>query len=165
MVHAAEQGRLVMSNGPFLEVWASEAGRSERVTCGQDLTAKGQRVSLKVKVQTPNWIDIDRVFVLVNGRVDPKHDYSRDKSPQVFRSGVVKFDETLEVALEKDAHLIVVAGDVGGNLTNVMGSQYGGQQEPAALTNPIYVDLDGEGFEPSKDTLDHPLPVKFDAAK
>lgn len=160
MVHAAELGRLVMSNGPFLEVWASEPGRGEKVTSGQDLIAKEKRVAMKVKVQTPNWIDIDRVFVLVNGRVDPKHDYSREQTPDVFRNGVVKFDETLEIALEKDAHLIVVAGDVGGNLVDVMGPQYGAQ-EPAALTNPIYVDIDGNGFDPNKDTLDYPLPVKF----
>jgi hypothetical protein len=164
MVHASEQGRLVMSNGPFLEVWASEPGQTARVTCGQDLTAKGKRVSLKVKVQCPNWLDINRLYVLVNGRIDPKHDYSREKTPDVFRNGVVKFDETLDVALTKDAHLIVVAGQTGGNLAKVYGKE-SGKEEPAALTNPIYVDIDGDGFQASKDTLDHPLPVKFGTGK
>jgi len=37
--------------------------------------------------------------------------------------------------------------------------------EPAALTNPIYVDIDDNDFQPNKDTLDHPLPVKFGAGK
>jgi hypothetical protein len=30
---------------------------------------------------------------------------------------------------------------------------------PIAYTNPIYVDVDGKGFEPNGDTLGHPLPV------
>ena len=29
------------------------------------------------------------------------------------------------------------------------------------MTNPAFVDLDGNGFLPNKDTLGHPLPVKF----
>jgi hypothetical protein len=164
IVHAAEQGRVVVSNGPFLEVWASEPGQSAKVTCGQDLAAKSKRVALKVRVQTPNWIDIDRVFVLINGRVAGKHDYSREKTPNVFRSGAVKFDETLEVELTEDAHLIVVAGDVGGRLV-AFGDTDAGKQEPAALSNPIYVDIDGDGFTPNKDTLDAPLPVKFGAGQ
>jgi hypothetical protein len=164
MVHAAEQGRLVMSNGPFLEVWANEAGRAEKVTCGQDLTVQSRRVALKVRVQCPNWLDIDRVFVLVNGRVAPQHDYTREKTPNVFRSGVVKFDETLEVVLAGDAHLIVVAGEAGGRLKNVTGVP-AATHEPTAISNPIYVDVDGDGFQPTKDTLDHPLPVKFGAGQ
>jgi hypothetical protein len=37
--------------------------------------------------------------------------------------------------------------------------------EPTAVTNPIYVDVDGDGFQANKDTLDHPLPVKFGAGQ
>lgn len=164
MVHAAEQGRLMMSNGPFLEVWANEAGQNAKVTCGQDLVAKSKRVSLKVRAQCPGWLDVDRVFVLVNGRVAPQHDYSRERTPHIFRSGVVKFDETLDLELERDAHLIVVAGDVGGGLKNMTGSP-AAAHEPTAVTNPIYVDVDGDGFQANKDTLDHPLPVKFGAGQ
>lgn len=162
MVRAAKEGRLTVSNGPFLEVWAGEPGQTARVTCGQDLLAKSKRITLKVKAQSPAWFGVNRVFVLVNGRVDPKHDYSREKTPNVFRSGVLKFDESLELELARDSHVIVVAGEVGGSFQSVMGPN---NSEPAALTNPIYVDIDGNGFEPSKDTLDHPLPVKFNAGK
>lgn len=162
IVHASQEGRVMMSNGPFLEVWASEPGQSKKVTCGQDLVSKSKRVALKVKVQCPNWLDINRVFVLVNGRVSAKHDFSREKNSDLFHSGVVKFDETLELELDRDAHLIVVAGNAGGNLAGVWGDS---KAEPAALTNPIYVDTDDDGFHPNKDTLGHPLPVKFGAGK
>ncbi len=58
----------------FLEVYASEANGSQRVTSGQSLTAKSKSVNLAVKVQCPNWFDIDRVFVLANGKILAEHD-------------------------------------------------------------------------------------------
>ena len=102
---------------------------------------------------------MNRLFVLVNGRPHALHDYSRDKHPDAFRSGVVKFERTLDLELKGDAHLVVVTGQVGGKLGSIHGPTEG-KAEPAALTNPIFVDVDGNGFQPNKDTLDAPLPVK-----
>jgi hypothetical protein len=92
------------------------------------------------------------------------HDYSREKHPDAFRSGVVKFERTLELDLKGDAHIVVVTGKVGGALGSVLGPTYGTAQ-PAAITNPIFVDVDGNGFQPNKDTLDAPLPVKYPTSK
>ena len=164
MVHAAEQGRLVMSNGPYLEVTAGETGKSDKVVSGQDLKAASGKVTLKVRVQCSNWLDVNRLFVLVNGRPHAVHDYSRDKHPDAFRSGVVKFERTLELDLKGDAHLVVVTGQLGGSLGSVLGPTYG-KAEPTAISNPIFVDVDGNGFQPNKDTLDAPLPVKHPNSK
>jgi len=164
MVHAAEQGRIVMSNGPYLEVTAHETGKTETVVSGQDLKAVSGKVTLKVRVQCPNWLDVDSLVVLVNGRKHALHDYTREKNPDLFRGGAVKFDRALEIELKSDAHLVVVTGDVGGNLTKVYGKDMG-KAQPAAMTNPIFVDVDGNGFVPNKDTLDHPLPVKHPNSK
>jgi len=164
MVHAAEQGRVIMSNGPYLEVTAHETGKTETVVSGQDLQAKNGKVTLKVRVQCPNWLDIDTLFVLVNGRKHAVHDYTREKHPDLFRGGVVKFDRALELDLKSDAHVIVVAGDVGGNLFKIYG-EAATKAQPTALSNPIFVDTDGNGFVPNKDTLDHPLPVKHPNSK
>ena len=160
MVHAAERGRLIMSNGPYLEVTAHETGKSESHVAGQDLKAVSGKVSLKVRVQCPNWLDVDRVFVLINGRPDETHNYTREKTPDAFRGGVVKFDRTLDIELKSDAHVIVATGNSAGNLSSVYGSD-GVQSKPAAMTNPIFVDTNGDGFQPNKDTLDAPLPTKF----
>ena len=164
MVHAAEQGRLVMSNGPFLEVTAHETGKADKVVAGQDLKAGSGRVTLKIRVQCPNWLDVNRLFVLVNSRPHPVHDYSREKHPDAFRSGVVKFERSLDLELKGDAHIVVVTGHVGGSLGSVPGPTYG-KAQPAAITNPIFVDVDGNGFQPNKDTLDAPLPVKHPNSK
>ncbi len=162
MVHAAEQGRLVMSNGPFLEVWATETGRTTRVTSGQDLTATSKHVSLQIRVECPNWLDVNRVFVLVNGRPHAVHDYRRSEHADKFRTAAVKFANTLELTLPADAHLIVVAGEVGGSLGKVYGEAET-KSQPAAMSNPIFVDVDGGGFTANKDQLDADLPVKFEA--
>ena len=66
----------------------------------------------------------------------------------------------LELELETDAHIIAVAGNGSAKLGKIMGPLWG-NHEPAAVTNPVFVDVDGDGFTPNKDTLDHPLPVKF----
>ena len=164
LVHAAKRGRIVMSNGPYLDVTAHETGKTETVVSGQDLKASSGKVTLKVRVQCPNWLDIDTLFVLVNGRKHAVHDYTREKNPDLFRGGVVKFDRSLEIDLKSDAHLVVVTGDVGGDLTKIYGKDMG-KAQPAAMTNPIFVDVDGNGFVPNKDTLDHPLPVKHPNSK
>ncbi|MEI8020342.1 MAG: CehA/McbA family metallohydrolase [Schlesneria sp.] len=160
MVRAAERGRLVMSNGPYLEVTAQESGKSEVHVAGQDLKAMSGKISLKVRVQCPNWLDVNRVFVLVNGRIHETHNYSREKTPDAFRGGVVKFDRTLDLELKSDAHIIVATGNSAGNLLSIYGSEYG-KSQPTAMTNPIFVDINGNGFQPNKDTLGEPLPTKF----
>jgi hypothetical protein len=165
MVHAAQQGRVVMSNGPFLEVLAQEVGRSNSVVPGQDLNAASGKIALKIRVQCPNWLDVNRLFVLVNGRPHALHDYSREKHPDAFRSGVVKFERTVDIDLKGDAHLIVVTGQTGGNLQSVYGKTYDANGQPTAISNPIFVDIDGNGFQPNLDTLDAPLPVKHPNSK
>ena len=69
VVHAAERGNLVMSSGPFLEVKlrSSEASR-DRSDPRRQPSARGGRATLKVRVQCPNWFDVDRVQVFLNGR-------------------------------------------------------------------------------------------------
>jgi hypothetical protein len=82
----------------------------------------------------------------------------------MFRSGVVKFEEKLQLELKEDAHLIVVTGADDRTLGKVHGPHWG-KHHPAAFHNPVFVDIDGKGFKPNGDTLGYPLPVKFGAKK
>ncbi|MGZ0167362.1 MAG: CehA/McbA family metallohydrolase [Planctomycetales bacterium] len=164
IVRASEAGALIMSNGPFLEVEVREAGQKIGAFSGQELEAKSGNLEIDVRVQSPNWIDIDRVFVLVNGQIHQDHHYRKETHPNLFRSGVVKFDQKLSLKLDRDAHVIVVAGADKSTLGVIHGPTWG-QHRPAAFINPVFVDIDGNGFEPNKDTLGHPLPVRFGAKK
>ncbi len=148
-----KQGNMVLTTGPFLEV-TTQNGK----IAGDDDRATGS-IDLKVRVQCTDWMDIDRVQVLVNSRPDPKFNYTRKSHPKMFQDGVVKFDQTLRIPLQHDAHLIVVAIDEDGDQKIGYGTSDYAKMRPCAYNNPIYVDADGGGFKPNGDTLGYDLPA------
>lgn len=163
IVRSAERGHLVMTNGPYLDVSLREADGAgvEAAIPGDEIQARSGRLKLHVVVQCPDWFDIDRVQVLLNGRKAGDLGFTRYTHPRMFARapGPVRFDRTLDVVLKGDAHLIVVAANKV-PLGPVMGPGWG-IGPPVAISNPIFVDVDGGGFQANGDTLDHPLPVKL----
>ncbi|TWT57450.1 hypothetical protein KOR42_08110 [Thalassoglobus neptunius] len=165
IVRSSEEGRVVMSNGPFLSFTATADETSTGV--GQDLTAPSGQVELEIAVQCPNWHEVDTVFVLVNGRAREDLIFTREEHPEAFKkrgkggklTQNVSFNIPLK--LDTDAHLVAVAGGRNTQLGPVVGPRKSGEN-PTAVTNPIFVDVDGNGFEPNYDTLGRPLPVKGD---
>jgi len=153
MSRNAKAGRMILSSGPYLEVETGSgiiAGGHDRVSGELDL---------KVKVQCANWLNIDRVQVLVNGKQDERYNYTRENNPEMFGDEVMKFDHTLKLDLSEDAHLIVVAIGENETLQRGFGTSTQASIQPCAYNNPIYVDVDGGGFEPNYDTLGYDLPV------
>ena len=148
----SKEGQMVLTTGPFLNVTANGA------LPGADI--EGREVSLDVTVQCTDWIDIDRVQVLVNGRQRPDLNFTRKSHPEMFRDGVMKFNQSLKVKLEKDSHLIVVAMGENFDLKAGYGTSDQALMQPCAYHNPIFVDVDGNGFIPNGDTLGFPLPTK-----
>lgn len=164
MMKAARQGHLIMSNGPYLSAEFTSGAAPAPVVCGSDLSAPDGHVTATVKVQCPNWINVDTVFLLVNGRRSAEMTFTINDNPDEFHDGPVRFEKQIDVPLKNDAQIIVVAG----HQTEVLGDVAGGSwasQHPAVLTNPVFVDVDGDGFKPNRDTLDHPLPVKSGTRK
>ncbi len=153
IVENAKAGRMVITNGPFLEVETADGV----ISGGAARTSRA--VQLRVKVQTTDWVDIDRVQVLVNGRKREDVNFTRAKNPDMFAEGVVSFQQNIDVELSEDSHLIVVAYGEGYNLRTGYGSSSQAGLRPCAYTNPIYVDVDGGGFTPNGDSLGYPLPV------
>ncbi|MDF1753549.1 MAG: CehA/McbA family metallohydrolase [Verrucomicrobiales bacterium] len=149
----ARQGKMVVSSGPYLEVTTgngSIAGENEKID---------GPLSLKVKVQCPEWMILDRVQVLINGRQVEAHNYTIENSKDKFKEGIVRFDETLSIDLKEDAHIIVVAMGEKGHLAPLFGTSSQAGIRPCAYNNPIFIDIDGNGFQPNGDTLDFDLPV------
>ena len=160
MVRQSERGHLTMTNGPFLDVTAFSGDKS--VLPGDDLKASDKKVSLTVRVQCANWFDINRVQVFINGRPSDMHNFTRRKTPDKFSKDdgdAIKFEQTFEVELGEDAHLIVATIGEGLKLGPVMGPVHG-EDAPVALANPIFVDVNGDGFQPNGDLLDLPFPYK-----
>ena len=152
IIRNAKAGRMMITNGPFLEVTAADG-----LPIGSSIQGQ-QYVDLNIRVQAPNWVDVDRVQILVNGRQPDELNFTEKKTPGKFRKGALRFDETVRVNLEEDAHLIVVATDEDSTLEKGWGLNPQGNMRPTAYTNPIYVDVAHDGFQANGDTLGHPLP-------
>ncbi len=151
IVRNSKAGRMMITNGPFLEVETADG-----LPIGSTVIGEGS-VDLKIRVQTPNWLEIDRVQILVNGRQPAQLDFRRKEHPGMFREGSVNFDNTVRVMLQQDAHLIVVAIGEGSTIEKGWGRNPYGKMHPVAYTNPIFVDVDRDGFEANGDTLGHRL--------
>ena len=156
VVQASEAGRLVMTSGPFLEVRAVADGAGEAGP-GQSLAAAAGRLTLHVRVQCPNWFDVDRVQVFVNGRPEPALNFTRREQGELFSRNTVRFEHSIPVRLESDAHLVVATVGEASGLGQVMGPD-NADKKPIAVANPIFVDVDGGGFKANGDLLGVPLP-------
>jgi hypothetical protein len=159
MVREIEAGHIVMSTGPFLKVVGKSSSSSNVAVPGDDLVTTNGKVALEISVQCPNWLDINRVQVFVNGRPSDSHNYTRRDSPDMFGDvdAVEKFNTRVELSLDNDAHVIVATVGEGMTMEKVMGRRYG-RRPPMAVSNPIFVDVDGNGFQHNGDELGLPLP-------
>lgn len=153
IIRNAKAGRMVVTNGPYLEV------RMDDGTIPGGHTRRSGTVEVQVEVQCTSWIDIDRVQVLVNGRMPESLDFTRKKHPKMFGDRVVKFDHKIAVPLAEDSHVIVAVMGEGFDLRKGYGASWQSTMKPCAFSNPIFVDTDGGGFEANGDTLGHPLPT------
>jgi len=153
IIRNAKAGRMMISNGPFLEVETADG-----LPIGSTVHAEGY-VDLKIRVQAANWVEVNRVQVLVNGRQPAEYNFTAAGD---FHDGVLRFEKTVRVRLQEDAHLIVAAVGEGADLSKGWGRSIQGQMIPAAYTNPIFVDVDRDGFEANGDTLGHDLPSVSD---
>jgi hypothetical protein len=153
---AAKAGRSYLTTGPFLQVTTDDGTGP-----GGETRPVNGALKLHVRVQCTDWIDIDRVQVLVNGRAVPAFNFTRERDAAMFRDGVIKFDETLTISLSEDSHVIVVACAEKSDLSIGYGTSSQSKVKPFAYHNPIFVDVDGHGFAPNGDTLGWPLPAKI----
>ena len=153
IIRNSKAGRMMITNGPFLEVTTGDG-----LPIGSSIISEGS-VELKIRVQAPNWLEVDRVQILVNGRQPTEYNFRRNSHPKMFADGVVRFDETVRVELQRDAHLIVVAVGENSDLSKGWGRSPTARMPPTAYTNPIFVDVGHNGFQANGDTLGHPLLV------
>lgn len=160
MIHSAEHGHTVMTTGPFLQaqVRVASDGKTESYISGDDVKlTEGRKAKLWVRVQCPNWFDINRVQVFVNGRPFESLNFTRKSHPLLFNDSTVRFESEFDLpSFSEDAHIIVATIGEGLTLGKVMGPEQG-KLPPVAVTNPIFLDVDGRGFQPNGDNLGIPF--------
>jgi hypothetical protein len=130
LVAAYLEGRAIVSAGAFARVYVGDAG------VGDTVTDTDSAIDLDVHIEALPEADVTHFIVFANcdevlsvAATDP--------------DGVVKFSDTVEVVVAGDAHITVAA--FGLNYLPDGLPQYDATRTPRALTNPIYIDGDGDG--------------------
>lgn len=149
-------GNMVATTGPFISFEVLDSvGASAGL--GDVLVPSSATVRLQIKVQAANWIPVDEVRVIANGFTTLTFDATT--SPQV-KAGpknvysqalnrIVRFDAEVPVNLAVDTYFIVEAGAKLSPLpapTELIDKIVPGMV-PIGFTNPIFVDLGGDGFD------------------
>jgi len=161
---AVKEHRVVASYGPFVRMWV------DGQPIGSDVVADGS-IELSIEVQAPSWIDIDRIEVYENGTlirellVEPQPSNQRfygalelEPARDAWYVVVVTGDEPMApvftpVEIPYVDLQIVVSDALSGveAVASLISEAPPLPREydvyPFALTNPIWVDVDGDGFQ------------------
>jgi hypothetical protein len=178
-IHAA---RSFATYGPFVELTVNES------TLGGTVTIENsEQVTLKLRVQSPRWFDVDRIEVYRNGELiktitGSEECDDRSSCIKVPNDGVVNFDGTVTDTPKQDAwYVALVMGLDGKTLAPVYSSTPVARLgifeliqrltpllpplralrmplspsmtvvRPYAVTNPIWVDVGGDGLTPLRE--------------
>jgi hypothetical protein len=143
---ALRAGAAVASTGPMLDVSVGSVGPGGLVPA---LT--GTSVELRISFYAPDWVPVDEVRVVVNGAAPlqvPLASFQASATDARLRTTTV----TVPMPSGKDAWLVVEAGvsraqsgpyKAGAPWNKIMKGIY-----PIAVTNPIFVDVNGGGYTP-----------------
>jgi hypothetical protein len=124
--------RAIVSTGPFARLTVDGA------QVGDLLTNTSGTALVDALVDAPDWIDVARVRIYVNGQVAQERPVTPGLSPLWHaRFPLVLPPGDAWVALEAVGAIPLP--------TAVIGEHGGGGVLPYALTNPVFVDGDGDG--------------------
>ncbi len=133
-VAAAIRARSLFTTlGPFLDVAVDGVGM------GGEVTARGGRVAVRLRIQAASWVACDRVRLVWNGDVVRT-------LPVPAGTGPLRLDveETLEV--DRDGWLVVLAEGDAPLAPLVLGDEsLGREARPLAVGNPVWIEGDGDG--------------------
>lgn len=149
------------SNGPFVLVHVGDG--TSTAGLGETLATGSRSVRVELEVRMPDWMDVTRAALYVNtpgtetdgttngSQVLPPAEYRVPLTSEIVEVGAGvqarRAVAAVDVVLEKDAWLVaLVTGPT--DLFPVVGK---GGVTPRAFTNPVFVDLDGDGWTPPVD--------------
>ncbi|MCR4395588.1 MAG: CehA/McbA family metallohydrolase, partial [Candidatus Saccharicenans sp.] len=148
LASALKKGQSFISNGPLVEFTVN--GKYQP---GDIVTDRDGQVRVRIRVQSAPWIDVHEVRVIVNGERKITIPVS---TPAIKPE---KLDKKLDIELKGDAYLVVEVAGQKSLYPVVQQPARTGQPEeaalPYALTNPIFIDVDGNG------TFDAPNPKEI----
>jgi hypothetical protein len=109
-------------------------------TIGNLVPARGGKAQAEITVRAAPWISVERVTLYLNGREAKRWPVTTGPGPRP----VERFHETFDLQTPADGYVVVrVDGDK--PLTPVVGDGKTFTAYPFALTNPVFLDVDGDG--------------------
>jgi hypothetical protein len=147
--------QVLVSNGIVVKI---RTGAVVHMGAGDVVRATGGTVDLDVEVQAAPWVDVRSLVLFENGRPlslvsDGRGGFTTSNTAGAMgwvlpidamapgRAGVVRLRATVRARPSRDSHYLALAR--GGSLSPV------GAGEAFGYTNPVYVDVDGNGWQPS----------------
>ena len=144
LADAIRKGRAVASNGPFLSL------RVQGADIGDMVRVNGNTATVDLTIDAPAWIDLDTARVFVNGRVAKELPVADSKT----RPRLVAHIDALPLPAG-DCWIAVQVGGAKPLPTALIGEHERGAVMPFAITNPVFVDVDGDGrFDPRLPPVD-----------
>jgi hypothetical protein len=149
LIQAMKKGQSFVSTGPIIEFTVNNTSIP-----GNTLVVEKRKLDVGIKVQSAPWISVDEVRVIINGE---RKIILPVKAP---REQILKFQDRISLNIKYDSYIAI---EVLGNETLFPVVQRRSKNDgyecgplPYALTNPIFVDVNGNG------KFDSPLPkIKF----
>ena len=144
LAHSIRRGKTFATNGPIIEFKVNTT-----YTSGDTFTDKDGKVDVSIKVQSAPWIGVDEVRLIVNGERKIIFPVNTPKE------AILKFDMSSFglPLLKEDSYIAVEVLGKDSLYPVLQRSSWSGLSEnatlPYALTNPVFVDVDGNGkFDP-----------------
>jgi hypothetical protein len=145
VLDALRTGAAVASTGPLLDVSINGVGP------GGLVSGTGASVTLRIALYAPGWLLVDEVRVVVNGATPilvPLGSFTASAADFRLRTATV----TVPMPVGKDAWVVVEAGvpltTTGAYLPGTPWNKIMRGIYPIAVTNPIFVDVNGGGYTP-----------------
>jgi len=162
MAESIRDHAVIASYGPFIQMWIDDE------IIGSTVTGDGQH-SLAIEVQAPDWMGVDRVELYQNGTLIDVWEIAAGSGTFYVQKDILPEEDSWYVAIAMGegslwplfspvemapVHLEdTVKAGVGAVLedTSLLGLAVDipltGDVHPYGLTNPIWVDLDADGFD------------------
>ncbi len=130
---AVRSGKVIVSGGILVRIWAADNKEMKNsVGIGDTVKPAGGEIYLKVRIEAAPRIDVSTLEIFVNGKSLIQHNIKDNNK-------VLRLEKVFSIKLKKDSWIIA--------LVTGKGSVYpfDPRAVPFGLTNPIFVDFDGDG--------------------
>jgi hypothetical protein len=132
VARAVKAHRSFFTTGPFVSLLVNGG------MMGDLVPARGGKARAEITVQAAPWVSVDHVQLIVGGKPIKQWEVPGDATAPV------RFHERADFDVKGDSYVLVrVDGDR--SLTPVVGDRKTFTAYPFALTNPVFLDVDGDG--------------------